>query len=136
MTSNAKLRKNATLIKLVSVLTSILLFSGCAVPLSKNTCSSLQGVSMRIMNDRQAGLTKEEAVTKLTHFTSGKSDSKHFFEVASQLIESAYKEPLGTSETEKSEITKSFVSRMHDKCTSGELSPSYNPVIRAAPAVY
>ena len=114
----------------------ILLLAGCAVPLSKNTCNSLQGVSMRIMNDRQAGLTKEGAVKKLALFTSSKPDAKYFFEVASQIIEAAYTEQIGTSEAEKTEIANSFISRMNDKCVSGELSPTYNPAIRVAPIIH
>lgn len=90
---------------------------------------------MRIMTDRQAGLSKEEAVAKLALFTSGKPDTKPFTEVASRIIDFAYNEPLGTTESEKSEIVESFVSRIDNKCMSGELSPSYNPIIRTAPAV-
>ena len=91
---------------------------------------------MRIMNDRQAGLSKEHAVAKLALVTSGKPDSKYFHEVASLIIETAYKEPLGTSEAEKAGITDSFVSRMDEKCLSGELSPTYNPAIRATTAIH
>jgi hypothetical protein len=84
----------------------------------------------------RASSQKEVAVTKLVLFTSGKPDSNGFFDVASQLIESAYMEPMGASEAEKAEITNSFVSRMDEKCISGELSPSYYPSIRAATVLY
>lgn len=87
------------------------------------------------MDDRQAGISKEEAIAKLGLFTSGKPDSKHFYQVASQIIEKAYREPLGTSESEKTELTDSFVSHINDQCLSGKISPSYNPAIRIAPAI-
>ena len=108
--------------------------TGCAVQLSKKTCTSLQNVSMNIMNDRQAGLSKEDAMTKLMLFTSGKPDSKYFFEVASKIIDAAYIEPVGTTDSEKASITSSFVSHINDKCLSGEISPTYNPAPRIAPA--
>lgn len=87
------------------------------------------------MTDRQAGLSKEEAVAKLELFASGKPDAKSFVEVASRIIDAAYIEPLGTTESEKSEIVESFVSNIDNKCLSGKLDPSYNPVIRTAPAL-
>jgi hypothetical protein len=135
MPSDTKLPNDSTLIKFALALSLILFFSGCTVPLSTRTCSSVQGVSLKTINDRQAGLSKRDAIDKLTLFTSGKPDSKHFFEVASQIIEAAYMEPSGKSEAERAEIAKSFVSRMHHKCLSGDLGPSYNPATRVAPAI-
>jgi len=136
MRSSTKSMRGVAFVKFIFVLAAAVFLSGCAVPLSKKTCSSLQGVSMRIMSDRQAGMTKEAAVTKLAAFTSGKPDSRHFFDVASQIIEAAYQEPVGKSGPEKALITQSFVSRMDDRCLSGELGPSYNPVPRIAPAIH
>lgn len=136
MTSSKKSRSGASLIRMIPVVSLILFSSGCTVPLSKKTCGSLQGVSMQIMNDRQSGLSKEEAVAKLEIFTFGKPDSKPFYEVTSKIIEAAYKEPLGISDTEKAEITKSFVSRIDERCLSGELGPGYNPIIRTAPVIH
>lgn len=136
MTLTGKPAPHAVLGNLLSFVFLVVFSTGCAVPLSEKTCTSLQGVSTSVMNDRQGGLSKEDAVAKLTLFTSGKPDSKPFYEVASKIIDAAYQEPIGTSDAEKAEITKSFVSRMADKCSSGELSPSYNPVIRAAPVIH
>ena len=88
------------------------------------------------MTDRQAGLSREAAVVQLTQFTSGKPDAKHFAEVASRIIEYAYNAPLGTTESGRSEIVESFVSSIDDKCLSGELDPSYNPIIRVSPVIH
>ena len=121
--------------KLLIIFALISFTTGCAVQLSKKTCSSLQNVSMNITNDRQVGLSKEEAVAKLTLFTSGKADAKHFYEVASKIIDAAYFELLGATDSEKESITSSFVSRTNDKCLSGEISPTYNPGPRVPPAI-
>lgn len=121
--------------KLLIIFALISFTTGCAVQLSKKTCNSLQNVSMNIMNDRQAGLSKVEAVAKLTLFTSGKADAKYFHEVASKIIDAAYLEPVGATDSEKANITSSFVSSINDKCLSGEISPTYNPAPRVAPAL-
>lgn len=106
-----------------------LLIEGCAVRLSDNTCNSLDGVASKIMSDRQAGVSKDEALTKLKIFTSGKPDSKPFYEVASKIIDLAYNEPLGATDIKKAELATSFESLVHNKCLSGEISPTYNPIM-------
>jgi hypothetical protein len=113
----------------------IMIASGCAVQLSENTCGSLQNVAKRVMTDRQNGVTQEEALADLALFTHGRADAQHFHEVTSEIITAAYLEPVGATDAEKANIISEFVSDVGDKCLSGEISPTYNPVPRIAPVI-
>lgn len=136
MTPAKTSRGRAAVKILIPVLLIVLLLSGCSVQLSKKTCNSLQGVAEIIMTDRQAGMSKQEAVTKLANFTSGRPEAKSFAEVASQIIDAAYNEPVGATDAAKAKILSAFVSNIYNKCLAGELNPTYTPIPRLAPAVH